>query len=127
MKSINPFRVVIACFALFSMLFMQLAVASYSCPMMMESLQTAQTMQDCEGMDREQPTLCHTHVVGEAAKQSLDTAELPQVQPFVPAGLVMTLPVIDASYFSLAVLPVSIVLIRSTSPPVSILHCCFRI
>ena len=128
MKFIFHLRMTIACFALFSMLFMQLAAASYTCPMMtMDFSANADysAMTDCDGMDVPQPTLCHTHANGEAAKQVLDRSELPLVAPFVAARFTLTLAVIDVMPVITA--PTSLLLVRSTSPPLAIRHCCFRI
>jgi len=124
MKPFIRSRVLVACFALFCMLFMQLAVASYSCPM---EIHAVQAMPDCQGMDMPQPTLCHTHATGEAVKQSLDKFELPQLQPFISAQLVQEIQRSDFSFTASVRAPVAPLLNRSTSPPVSILHCCFRI
>ena len=54
------------------------AMASYTCPGIgggkSESASASMPgmeMAGCEGMDMQQPTLCHTHAFGEATKQSL--------------------------------------------------------
>jgi hypothetical protein len=138
MKFSSQSRFVAACIALFSMLFMQLAVASYTCPGMTMGNESASAvmssdgvdqmaMTGCEGMDMEQPTLCHAHAYGEAARQSLDKSELPPVQPFVPAGLVLSLLVADIASVPSFAPHTSILLTRTTAPPVAIRHCCFRI
>jgi len=130
MKIFTQFRTLIACFALFSMLFMQLAVAAHNCPMVVVDVNSVTTMLNCHGMhgmDKEQSVLCHIHAAGDEAKQSLDKLDLPQVPPFVPAGLVLAIQVVDVAKLSSVIQPVSISFIRSTSPPVAILHCCFRI
>lgn len=127
MKLFIHSRVVIASIVLLSMLYSQLAVAAYSCPMMAGSSQAAIAMPDCDGMDMEQPMLCHTHAAGEAVQQSQNKSELPQVQAFVPTELILALPIFD-SVDPLSITPRdSLLLVRSTSPPVAILHCCFRI
>lgn len=135
MKSSRPFRFVAALIALFGVLFMQFAVASYACPgqqagqmnapvaMSMDS--DIQTMAACQGMDLEQPGLCHAH--DQAGNQSLDKPELPQVQPFIAAGLALTLVPIDVTYRPLAKQSEDLRLTRSTAPPLSIQNCCFRI
>ncbi len=109
--------------ALFSMLFMQLAVASYACPA--EEKQVA-TGAQCAGMDPAQPSLCKAKATNLVAKQALDKPDLPPVLPFVAAdlaGVVMAdawAPDTGAG----ASAPPS--LARSLSPPHSIEHCCFR-
>lgn len=137
MKLPYPSRLVVACIALISMLFMQLAVASYTCPgMAMESNGMSTYMSDqiepmamtgCDGMDMEQPSLCQTHAFGDATKQSLDKHESPQVQPFVPAGFVQALPVVEAVKGADTDTRPSALLTRITAPPIAIQHCCFRI
>jgi len=124
MKPFLRCRVLVACFALFCMMFMQLAVAAYSCPM---EIHAVQAMPDCDGMDMPQPTLCHSHAAGDAVKQSLEKSELPQIQPFISAQLVQEIQLSDVSFIATLSPPVTPLLNRSTSPPIAILHCCFRI
>lgn len=134
MKTTRFTRLLTAIVALFSMLYMQLAVASYVCPgVPAEGLDRAASAQaamvdmpDCQDMDATQPQLCHLHANGEPAKQSLDNAT-PDVPPFVPSALILELqpasavPLPDgASYRPVA-------LTRTTAPPVAIRNCCFRI
>lgn len=128
-------RFVAALIALFSMLFMQLAVASYACPnvrtahdtaaVMMSPDSSAQTMPGCVGMDLEQPSLCHAQ--DQVGNQSLDKPNFPQVQPFIAIGLTQALVYIDAAYRPLTAQPRPFVLARVTAPPLSIRNCCFRI
>ncbi|MFZ6848676.1 hypothetical protein [Undibacterium sp. RuRC25W] len=127
MKTLKSLRVNVACIALFSMLFMQLAVGAYACPMMITSQASVSAMANCDGMDADQSTLCHLHATGELVKQTADKPDLPQVQPFVPAVLMLALQVVDVAAFSSTIPLNSTSLIRSTAPPTSILHCCFRI
>lgn len=138
MKLSCPSRIAAALVALFSMLFMQLAVAGYACPGMAagQAIESAtmsagmmdrQQMEGCEGMDMEQPALCHAHAHDQSSHQSLDKAELPQVQPFVATGLAMVSHANDVAYRSIAIQPTSFLLTRATAPPLSIRNCCFRI
>lgn len=127
-------RLTAALIALLSMLFMQLAVASYTCPtsriaafgatVSATSEAAQQAMPGCAGMDMEQPSLCHAHE--QAGTQSLDKPDLPQVQPFIAAGISQLLRpariLIPASIVANDVL-----LTRAAAPPLSIQHCCFRI
>jgi len=79
-------------------------------------------------MDTEQSPFCHIHAAGETVKQSLDKSELPQIQQFIPTGMMaVSVWLDDASEFSFLSPIEATSLARSTSPPVSILHCCFRI
>lgn len=136
MKLSRPSRFIAALIALFSILFMQLAVASYTCPAMnmaqdsdesvaMSMSYGSEDMSHCTGMDQEQPSLCHAY--DHAGKQSLDKPELPTAQPFIPAQLVMaTVTIEDVIHVSLGQ-PTSTLLARTTAPPLSIRNCCFRI
>lgn len=127
-------RLTAALIALFSMLFMQLAVASYVCPtfkisafgttVSATSEAVQQAMPGCADMDMEQPSLCHAH--DQVGTQSLDKPDFPQVQPFTAVGLSQLL--LPAGI----IIPASItanevILTRATAPPLSIQHCCFRI
>jgi hypothetical protein len=128
-------RILTAIVAIFSMLFMQLAVASYACPGMstgspnggQSANAVATDMPDCEGMDPAQSTLCHLYAHGEPSKQSLEKTPVPDIQPFVPVALVL-----DLRFFDVASIPeakpyLPIALTRTTAPPIAIRNCCFRI
>jgi hypothetical protein len=61
-----------------SLLFSQMALASYVCPTQSGAAAMAEAMaagQPCEGMDPAQPALCHQHCVG--AAQSFEALKLP--------------------------------------------------
>jgi hypothetical protein len=118
------------------MLFMQLAVAAYACPQLDVGSKTARThammgsaphhaMSCCDKPDPVQPSLCHAH--GEVGKQSLDKPELPPIPPFSAVG--MAIPLIPSVAFDAGTSPPASVasLTRTTAPPLSIRHCCFRI
>lgn len=140
MKTSHPFRLITTVILLFSMLFMQLAVAAYACPVLLGAASQAMpveamslnqgnngqdAMNGCPGKDMVQPSLCHAH--DHSGNQSLDKPLLPDVVPFIPAALVVTLVALDPAnrlaYFS----PDSTLLMRTTAPPLSIRNCCFRI
>lgn len=110
-------RVVAALIAVVSVLFMQFAVASYACPVV--------KMDNCHGMDMEQPSLCHVH--DQAGNQSLDKPPAPPVAPFVPATLVTLLVIDEPVQSSQADRADTFFLTRATAPPLAIRHCCFRI
>jgi hypothetical protein len=127
-------RFVAALIALFSILFMQLAVASYACPNMRTAQPGAATAMtadatamspDCMGMDMEQPSLCHAQ--DQVGSQSLDKPQLPNVQPFAPVALVQAITLLDVFYTPLLSQPRPLYLTRATAPPLSIRNCCFRI
>jgi hypothetical protein len=123
MKFRRTSRIVAAVVALFSMLFMQLAVASYACP---SAGKPVASSAPCAGMDPAQPSLCKAKAANLAAKQSLDKPDLPPVLPFVAADLAGT---VVASAWApdtpeSATAPPG--LAHSLAPPHSIEHCCFR-
>lgn len=135
MKLSRPSRFVAALVALFGVLFMQFAVASYACPghqtgqadepVAISAGAGIQYMEDCEGMDLEQPGLCHAH--DQAGTQSLDKPDLPQARPFFSTGSALTLLPPDAVYLPSAGQFAEVQLTRSIAPPLSIQNCCFRI
>lgn len=125
-------RVFAAVLALVSVLFTQLAVASYLCPSMQiaRAIEAAavdhQDVSGCEDMDTaKQPVPCHD--LGQTRNQSLDKAELPNVPPFAATLLVQTVSPADHPTQSALPLPSDLYLTRATAPPLSIRNCCFRI
>lgn len=131
MKLSQPTRAIAAIIMLFSLLFAQLAVAAYACPVLDKSQAvTAVSManiSDCTdmSMDKSSPALCAAHC--DTGHQSSDTSGTPAVQPFVPCSLEVVLPSIERFYIPLAFSLESVPLTRATAPPVAIQHCCFRI
>ena len=140
MNTSRPSRLITAVILLFSMLFMQLAVAAYACPVLLGAANQAMPietvtldqasmgqsdMSGCTAKDMAQPSLCHAH--DHSGNQSLDKPHLPDVVPFIPAALVVTLVALDPAdrpaYFSSD----STLLMRTAAPPLSIRNCCFRI
>jgi hypothetical protein len=137
MRRSRQSRFLAALIALFSLLFMQLAVAAYACPKVHPAQETAaaamahpadaESMPGCAGMgrDMEQPSLCHAH--NQVGNHSLDKPSTPQVQPFAPAILAQVLLFVEPVFHTLPLPPRELVLQRVTDPPLSILNCCFRI
>ncbi|MDY7544927.1 hypothetical protein QN360_07685 [Glaciimonas sp. CA11.2] len=132
MKLSRPSRLIATIIVLISMLFMQLAVAGYACPglkigQVSESvtMEVDQAMVGCQGMDTMQPSLCQAN--DQAGNQSLDKPELPHVKAFVAATL--TLVVHDVALIDTPITThaESLLLTRTTAPPLSIRNCCFRI
>lgn len=93
----------------------------------LSALVRSSNMIDCVGMDKEQPALCHMHAENTYAKQSLDKPQVPVVQPFVFTGLTLTLDLIYVDGIQGTQQEYPLYLTRSTSPPISIRNCCFRI
>lgn len=132
-------RFVAALIAMFSMFFMQLAIAGYVCPDVtppiagnvssetaMSAIAIDDSMANCHGMDVEQPNLCNAHA--QAGDQSLDKHQLPQVQPFIAGFIANTILLVPPrDFFSAADSTSTELLERITAPPPSIQHCCFRI
>jgi len=117
-------------FALASLLFMQLALAGYSCPGVETKVQQAAAMAEagmpCAGsmsmsMDEEQPGLCHAHC--EAGQQASDNHPLQVLAVALPAGLVFERVSAEAPIRSA---PQASLLARATAPPLTIRNCCLR-
>lgn len=85
MRRLRPLhRFAIAFFMMVSVVFSQMALASYVCPGMDNAEAMAQAMADgapCEGMDTAQPVLCHQHAAD--ASQSFEKAKA--ATPSLPA------------------------------------------
>lgn len=67
-----------------SLLFSQLALASYVCPAMSDAAAMAETMaagEPCAGMDTDQPVLCHQYSSG----TSLSVEQVKLATPSLPA------------------------------------------
>lgn len=144
MKLPRPSRLIAACVMLFSMLFMQLAVAAYACPGLTSPVQMQQNqplpeyamqavamdmdavdMSACTGADEVQPNLCHAH--DHVGHQSVDKPDVPAVSSFIPTTLVLALESVNSPEPSRLSEVHSDKLTRTTAPPLSIQHCCFRI
>ena len=133
MKLRRKYRILTALIALMGVLFTQLAVAAYVCPSLHGGQHSTlagdpspmQSMPNCDQPDSTEPALCLAHC--QDAKSSLDKADLPAIAPatFIVSSILTALvppllaPIRDVERDSL--------LLRITSPPISIRHCCFRI
>jgi len=123
-------RLMTVLFALFSLLFMQLAVAGYACPVeskVSDIAAMAEAGMPCAGemasADTEQPGLCRAHC--QSAQQSVE-----KVQPPTPMGAVATgatYAIEPARVFAPAHPAQAPLLLRSTAPPIAVRNCCFRI
>lgn len=135
MAAVHKSRFLIAVMAMLSMLFTQLAVAGYVCPLletMPVELVTPVAVADdasmlpCHDIDQEEPNLCSAHA--QEGNQSLDKPDLPAVLQFVAssfAGIVM--PPVEDQLSPLTPIADGRLLTHATAPPVSVQHCCFRI
>jgi len=91
-------RLTTAFFVVLSLLFSQLALASYVCPRQGSAAAMAQTMasgQPCQGMDEAQPTLCHDHAAG--AAQSFDAVKVPTPSLPMLVQMLAVAPVLEAA------------------------------
>lgn len=90
-------RCVTAFLLVISLLFSQLALASYVCPGLPDAAAMAAAMaagEPCEGMDAAQPVLCHQHSAG----MSLSFEPVKVAAPSLPAVLhVLVMPAVLAS------------------------------
>jgi len=80
-----------------SLLFSQLALASYVCPGQRDAQALAAMMaagQPCQGMDSAQPTLCHQHA--SASVQSFEVNPLPAASAPALVQVLELPPVLDA-------------------------------
>lgn len=122
-------RLVAAIITMFSLLFAQLAVAAYECPELTVSSMSVKAAQDampgCTDMDMARPNLCQAHCAN--AHQSLDAPAAPHIGAFVSCGLVAILAEADELFSMAPPAAGSALLTRTTSPPMAIRHCCFRI
>ena len=127
-------RLLAATIVLFSILFMQLAVSAYACPVLSPGhdsrpassahTQPAETM-PCHEIDMEQPTLCHASY--QSDKQSLDKPATPFLMPFVAVGHGLPIRLNSLSFERFLGSPAPAFLTHATAPPIAIRNCCFRI
>jgi hypothetical protein len=95
MSSHRRLRLGTALFLVWSLLFAQLALAQYVCPGQADAEAMARMMaegQPCEGMDPEQPVLCHQHAADPAKTfeaLKLPVASLPAIVQVLEVPLVL--------------------------------------
>lgn len=136
MRKSRQSRFATALFAIFCVLFTQIAVAGYACP----SMQIAQAMAaiaapapvpahrempGCDSMEMDGAPVCQDH--GQVGQQSLDKPELPPVSPFIAVMLVQAISFAEPISSSLIQPADTLSLRRATAPPLSIRDCCFQI
>jgi hypothetical protein len=136
MKLPKHLRFIAALLAMVSVLFSQLAVAAYVCPSvadgqgqpslaMMQAMSEHHGASDCEDMDDTQSSLCRTHCQGD--NQTVERPQPPNVSPSIAVILVPEVGSSDVAYRPIQTQAVSFWLTRTSSPPLSIRNCCFRI
>ena len=132
MSSRRRSRLFIVRIVLLSLLFMQLAAASYSCPgaasKVPEMAEMTQAGMPCaevmaNAMDDWQLGLCHAHCLAE--QQSADKYQVPAAVAQSDLGPGFIPPrVISVPLCAPLQAPL---LTRTTAPPIAVRHCCFRI
>jgi hypothetical protein len=133
MKPSRSTRFIAAVIAVISLLFTQLAMASYACPgvttpagMAIAAADNGMAdMDHCTGMDKAQPSLCHAHTHSDP--QSLNNPDLPSVLPFLLIGPVLSVVLLDDGVAPPGVIAAMPSLSHATEPTMAIRHCCFRI
>lgn len=134
MKMHRTQRILTTLVALFGMLFMQLAVAAYACPGLLDSdmpqtmansASPMSSMPGCDQSDRAEPALCHAHCLD--GKSSLDKPQTPVASPAAVIVSAILRPIEPRLPARTSGAPPDFLLSRSTSPPIAIRHCCFRI
>ena len=131
MPALRRHRFATVLLALISLLFMQLALAGYSCPGVESKVQQAAAMAEAGmpcartmsmSMDDEQPGLCHAY--GQAGQQASDNHPLQVPVVALPPGLAFERASLEAPVRSA---PQASLLARATAPPLAIRNCCLRI
>lgn len=134
MKLSRNNNILTALLALLSMLFMQAAVASYTCPGLQSEgapdgwvagRAPASRMPGCDQPDAASPGLCHAHCLD--GKSSLDKAEVPTVTPAAVIVSTILLPLQPPLALPQPAAAQASFLQRTTAPPIAIRHCCFRL
>lgn len=123
-------RKLVSLLGIVAVVFAQLAVSAYACPVQFMGMDEASTVNlvrevHSNGRDAESPALCQKHC--DNGQQNVN--DTPQPQAFVPlaqapAFIVTLLPDPPSP---LAATPLVPSLLRTTAPPLSIRNCCFRI
>jgi hypothetical protein len=131
-STLRRHRVFTVLFALCSLLFMQLAVAGYSCPgfemRVMEISAMAKAGMPCaESMsmapDDEQPNLCSAHCQSAQSASGDYALQVPVLAAVGGVGASLSL----LSLAPAGLAPEAPLLARATPPPIAVRHCCFRI
>lgn len=123
-------RIVAAIMMIAILLFSQLAVASYVCPDLDAAISSPNSEHgthpnDCPNQSDELPNLCQAHC--EPDSQSAHTVQVPPVRAFVAAGLTVVICNAYAVLFVQTRERSDSIVKRTTSPPLAIRNCCFRI
>lgn len=124
-------RIVGAIFALAGILFMQCVLPAHACPVAMGQMEMDMPAASVEGdaspcdMDAAKLALCHAHCA--QGSQSVDKAEAPVFVPVMALGALSAAFSVEPAALRSFAAPQSPHLAHSSGPPLSVLHCCFRI
>jgi hypothetical protein len=120
-------RKLVSLLGIIAVLFAQLAVSAYACPMQFMALDEAAAVAapdaNSGGQDLTSPALCQKHC--ENGQQIVNDTPQPLAAFSAAQALVVALIVDPPAPQSAIDLAPS--LLHATSPPLSIRHCCFRI
>ena len=134
MKISFSLRRVFACLTLLSLLFTQMALASYVCPANPEAMASVSEhaarrieAMPCHQQDKDQPALCHAHAADAGDKFALDKPDAPDVPTFLPVRMAQTILALLVPATSDQAWIKARVAFSPNQPPPILLHCCFRI
>jgi hypothetical protein len=132
MTSLRRHRVFTVLLAVCSLLFMQFALAGYSCPGFGSRVQEIAAMAEAHmpcaesmemAVDDGQGALCHAHCQNAQPASDSNPVQVPVLgldSGFYPAPVAIAMPApADA--------PQALLLARATAPPLAIRNCCLRI
>lgn len=123
-------RKIVSFFAIAAVLFTQLAVSAYACPMLLKPFATPLQMQmnsdsdqACDDMAMNQSALCQHYC--EDSQQIVNDAPVDQPSITLTSLFVINFTAMVSSFESSLIIAPS--LHHATSPPLAIRNCCFRI
>lgn len=123
-------RKIVSFFAIAAVLFTQLAVSAYACPMLLKQFAMPMQMQmngdsdqACDDMAMNQPALCQHYC--EDSQQIVKDAQVDQPSITLASFFVINFTAMISSFEPSLIIAPS--LHHATSPPLTIRNCCFRI
>ena len=126
-------RKLVSLLGIVAVIFAQLAASAYACPLQVVGLDEAGAVvgapmvgapeANSSGRDPKSPALCQKHC--ENGQQSVSDTPQPLAFFTLESAFVITIAMDAAAPLPATALAPS--LLRTTSPPLSIRHCCFRI
>ena len=118
-------RKLVSLLSIVAVVFAQLAVSAYACPMEFAELAEAVGVPETNSSGRDvlAPALCQKH--SDNAQQNVNDTPQPLVGVSLASAVVVALAIDQAT--SLPAIAATSSLHHATSPPLSIRNCCFRI